>query len=264
MAVIDGLTSYWSSDEAGGNPLLDAHGGRNLAETGGTIASAVGKVAGCRNYVVADGRYFATADDPAFSPGASSFTFALWTQLRSTGADRTMIGKYLTTTNQREYFLLYNNTSSRFEFRATDTGASSPSFSVFANSFGAPALNTWYYLVGGRDAALGQLFISVNGGTVDTAAMAPAVFNGTGQFQIGALGNAAATLLWDGLMDEIGYWGTKRLSAAEISFLYNAGNGVSYADIVAQASGGGGMLSPRVLGDSWANGPRPLLGGAWG
>ena len=234
MSLSTNFTSYWQSNEASGN-LIDSQGSNTLTETNGAIASATGKIAGCRDYVVANARYFSINDNASLSPGAGSFTFAFWAQLRSTGADRVAIGKYSTTGNQREFMFLYNNTSNRFELRTTDAGTSSPAFSVLANAFGAPSLNTWYYIVGGRDGSTNELFLSVNAGTENTTSSVPAVFNGTGPFQMGALGVTGGSLYWDGLLDEIGYW-NRRLTAVEIAWLYNGGTGRSYAEILAEAT----------------------------
>jgi hypothetical protein len=233
MAVITNLVSYWPCNEASGN-LLDVHGSNTLTETSGTIDATTGKVGGARDFEVGDTEYFEIADNASLSPGDTTFTFAAWVQLESTGADRVVIGKYQTTSNQREYFLLYNNTSSRFEFRVTSTGASSPTGSVLANPLGAPTTGTWYYVVAGHDHVANQLFISVNAGTEDTTSYSAGVFNGTGAFHIGSLGTAGGAQHWDGLVDEVGYW-AKRLSAAEIAWLYNGGTGRSYTELVLES-----------------------------
>jgi hypothetical protein len=96
--------------------------------------------------------------------------------------------------------------------------------SAVANTFGAPSTGVWYFLVGFVDLDNDIIGISVNDGTVDTAAYtASSVFDGTAPFEIGRLGSSDN--IFDGDIDAVGLW-SRRLSTGEITALYNGGTGL--------------------------------------
>ena len=231
-AVIDNLVAYWSLDEASGN-AIDAATGNDLTETVGTIASTTGRVSTARDFEATETEYFAIADNADLSTGDIDFTIAAWVQLESKPAtEMDIVSKFETSGNQREYRMRYFNTTDRLTWTVDSNGATP----VTVSWGSAPSTATWYFVVAWHDSVNNVIGISVNDGTPVTSAHTVGVLNGTSPFHIGALGRAAATFYWDGLIDEVGLW-KKVLTAAEITWLYNAGNGRSYAEIQAEAGG---------------------------
>lgn len=223
MAVIDDLVSYWSLDEASGN-ALDAHGTNELTDTN-TVGAATGKVGGARDFTPANSEYFTRASNASLQTGDIDFSFAGWVRFDSVNEWPVVIGKDDSTT--REYFLARHNTLGVFYAQVfiNSTTASYVEWGSAANTA------TWYFVAFGHNATANDAWISVNAGTPVTQAWTSGVLATAAVFRIGARGDA--TNFIDGLIDEVGFW--KRDIRSDLSWLYNAGNGRSYADIVAEA-----------------------------
>jgi hypothetical protein len=237
MAVIDNLVAYWSLDEASGN-AIDAHAAYDLTETSGTIASTTGKVGNARDFESGDTEHFRIADTADLRIADKAITIAGWVNAESFGANRDIFSKFETTTGGvAEYLFAYQNSPARFRFVVYDAAAGTTATQATADNFGAPSTATWYFIVAWHDPTADQIAICVNDGTPDTAAHAGGVRVSAAPLLMGARWNGTSeTLHWDGLIDEFGFW-NKVLSASEITWLYNSGNGRSYADIVAEAGG---------------------------
>jgi hypothetical protein len=120
--------------------------------------------------------------------------------------------------------------------------------------FGAFSIGTWYFVTVGHDAAANQIFATVNAGSPETAAHSGGILDAAQPFVLGDYLNGGGAA-FDGLVDEFGIWKTRTLSGAERTWLYNAGNGRSYADIVAE---GGpvtlalpGVFDPDLIPVAW-------------
>jgi len=227
MAIIDNLVAYYSLDEASGN-AIDAHGALDLTETSGTIDAASGKVGGARDIEAGDTERFVHADHADLSVGDIDFTFIGWVLFESLGGSRAVIAKQIAGAGTREYEIGYDSGANRLRFSVSPDGTAQTD--VDAGNLGAPATATWYFIVAWHDAVNDQIAIQVNNGTPDTAAHSTGVINGTNSFFLGARSNNANP--HDGLLDEIGLW-KRVLTSDERTWLYNAGAGRSYADIVA-------------------------------
>ena len=103
-------------------------------------------------------------------------------------------------------------------------------------SSGTPArvkaadLDVWYFVVGGYDSVNDYIWISLNAGAKVTVSQSVGCRDGTSELNIGCRGNHA-TGYFDGLIDEAFIF-DKVLSADEISWLYNSGNGRTYEDLL--------------------------------
>jgi hypothetical protein len=118
-----------------------------------------------------------------------------------------------------------------FRFSLANGPAFQNSDFISASTFGSPALNTWYFLVAWYDSVADTLNIQINNGTVDGKSNATGCFDSAKGFTLGDF----AFTPFDGLLDEVGIW-KKVLSAPERTWLYNAGAGRSYTDIVNEAN----------------------------
>lgn len=224
MAIGDSLVRYFSLDEASGN-AIDAVGGLNLTETGGTIASVAGKVGNARDNEHGDGTYFRTTSESDLRGGNTDFTWAGWINAESfTGFDP-VLGKWGTTDHEYLMWVGGGNTLNWTCAEADGTEVTN-SWEAFTLATG-----TWYFIVVWHDSVNDQIGISVNDGTPDTVAFPTGVDSTTQEFSLA--GNEEAGNKFDGLVDEWGFW-RRKLSASDITFLYNSGNGRSYAEIASK------------------------------
>jgi hypothetical protein len=242
MSMLDGLISYWALNEASGN-ALDAHGSNDLTDTN-TVGSASGKVGNARDFEAGSSQYFTLADNADLSTGDIDFSMAAWVKLESKSGQRTVVGKWNFNTSNREFLLEYITATDRFRTGLSSTGANQSFHS--ADTFGAPSLDTWYLLIFWHDSVNNVRGISVNG-VEDTTAYSSGVFDSNAPFTMGRI---ETTNHWDGLIDEVAF--AKRVwTPEERAWIYNSGNGRSYADWVATAATGGivgrGLTHSRKL-----------------
>lgn len=110
------------------------------------------------------------------------------------------------------------------ESGATDTTAATPNSMI--------ATGAWYFLAGWYDhtvGAHGTVYVQINNGTTYSTALSAAKGNGARYVAIGDLGHADVAFGdFDGGVDEVGIWNTA-LTADQRTALYNAGNGLAYA-----------------------------------
>jgi hypothetical protein len=223
---IAGLTAWWRLNESSGT-RADAHGGNALTDNN-TVAAAAGKHGQAADFEADNSEYLSRADNAALSLGDVDATLGAWARLESKGAARTILGKFESSGNQREYRLLYDSALDRFVWSVSSDGTSGGEVTVRADALGSPATNTWYFLVAWHDAAGNQLGIQVNNGSGNTAAQSAGIFDGTAAFRIGAAGGPSQFM--DGRVDEAFLY-KRLLTAAERAWLYNSGAGRHYLDV---------------------------------
>lgn len=238
MALTDNLIAYWSLDEASGN-AIDAHSTHDLTETSGTIGSASGKVGNCRDFEAGDTEWFEIADNADLSLADEDFTFSAWVQLESKGAMRCILTK--DNGSAGEYYFQFDNAADRFELEIWNGPGYANKGEIQANNLGSPSLSTWYFLVAWYDASANTLNIQANNGTVDSVSFSGGTQNNTGKVY---LGSSVYDQVWDGLIDEVGFW-KRVLTSDERTTLYNAGAGLAYPF---GGGGGGATFSELVNG----------------
>jgi len=124
--------------------------------------------------------------------------------------------------------LWYFEFVNRFQFRVSSDGTAETSQD--ANTLGAPAINTWYLIVGWHDSVANTINIQVNNGGIDSTPHATGVFDNVYSFRIG-MGRATWT---DGRIGPTMFWksaagGGGVLTAAQRTQLWNGGAGLPYA-----------------------------------
>jgi hypothetical protein len=124
-------------------------------------------------------------------------------------------------------------------------GASTTTLS--ANAFGSPTAATWYFIAFNYDAAADLMSMSVNDGTVNTAAQTGGAFSGTAIFTVGAIGNPAN--YFHGRIDQLGLTTAgNSLTTTDITYLYNASTGRTWAEILtAPDSTSQGSLAMKLI-----------------
>lgn len=208
----------WKLEEASGS-RVDKKGGHTLTDNN-TVTQADGKVGKAASFAAASSEYLSITDNAALSGGDRSFTIAAWLYTESQAAAMEAVTKWHPTGNQREYALEYLDSSDRLRFLITQDG--STQVVATASNFGAVPNQTWMFVVAWHDATANTINIQVNNGTANSTAHTTGVLDGTADFVIGALGNAST--FWNGRIDEVTFFNAV-LTAAEKTWLYNAGNG---------------------------------------
>lgn len=224
--LLNGLVDTWPLNEQS-DARLGIHAGLHLTDNA-TVTGADGVGSLASQFTNANSEYLSRADEAALSIPSIDFTVAAWVYLDSTSANRAIVSKYNTTGNDREYLLFFRNSDTRFVFNVSVTG--SDAFAAVANNFGAPSTATWYFVTAWRG---GELGISVNAGTADTATNRTPR-DGASTFVIGAT-NQGGGEYHDGRIQRVGLW-KRKLTANEITYLYNSGRGRDYPWIAQHCS----------------------------
>jgi RHS repeat-associated protein len=217
--------AWWSLNETSGT-RNDSHGGNHLTDNN-TVTSTTGMQASAAQFTSSSSEWLSRSDNTALSTGDIDFTICGWMKLNSKTTYRGLVSKFETSTNNKEYYLGYASDLDRFQFVVSNNGTATGS--VVANNFGSPATATWYFVCAWHDAAANTINIQVNNGAANSTSWSSGVYNGTAPFNLGRIGGGT-TSYHDGATDEVVFY-KRTLTAAERSWLYNAGSGRTYTDL---------------------------------
>jgi hypothetical protein len=225
MALTDNLVAFWELEEASGN-RTDAVASIVLTDVN-TVTSAAGIVGTAASFNQVSAESLTVADNAALSMGNIDFTIQAWVRFIDVASTHVVICKGAAVNSTLEY-ALYGDSSPDLVFRIDDGSATLPTVRKTNISD-----STWYHVIAYHDSVNNLIGIIVNDGTPATTATSIGSQDTAQVFTIGDDGNSR----WHhGLIDQVGIW-KRVLSAGEITQLYNAGSGLSYA---AMAGGGGG------------------------
>ena len=223
MALTDNLQAFWELDN-----VNDAHGSNTLTNIGSTTFAAA-KVGNGADFVPASSQYLSIADNAALSTGNIDFTIQAWVKFDDLSATRVVLAKSDGVSATIEYGL-WGDAGGNLNFRITAGGFTTLQWSSTISTA------TWYHIIAYHDAAADVIGLVVNDGTpVTTTTGGSTPLDDTQAFRIG-VDDASTGRFMDGLVDQVGFW-KRKLLGAEITQLYNSGNGLSYAAM----SGGGGV-----------------------
>jgi len=219
MALVTNLVAFWELDN-----VNDAHGANTLTNTG--PASFVAANVGNGVDITGASTYLSIADNAALSTGDIDFTIQLWAKFDNLTATRGVLGKCdnLGIGGDLEYVIY-----------TTDTGFArlrlyNGSSFVTLETTSPLSTATWYHIIGYYNAATNTAGLIVNDGTPVTGSYSPGPWDTGNSLYIGT--DFPSVNPFDGIIDQVGIW-KRVLSAAEITQLYNGGNGLSYAAISA-------------------------------
>lgn len=189
-----GVVEHWAGNEASGARLASISSANDMTAVNAPTSAAGLVYPTARQYTAASSQYHSLADNAAVSWGNVEAWVAATVLLDSKGAFRTIAAKRTNSgANNTEFTLVYNNSNDRFEFYIGDAVAAIAG--VTANTFGAPSLATWYFLLGYRIA--GTMALSVQGGAFDTASTSNVPPDTAAPFIIGAQ-QSTPTFFMDG------------------------------------------------------------------
>jgi hypothetical protein len=186
-----------------------------------------------RQYNAAANEYHARpGDDAIFSIGDNDFTIAAWVYFDTIGAWRSIASKYGGSGYYEYYLVLHSTNIFRFAVSANGTNVSS----LYASTFGAVSINTWYLAVVWLDSTASTINIQINDGATDSAVWIASLFDGAFPFELGRHGSGAGEM--NGRIGPTMFWksaagGGGVLTAAQRTALYNAGAGLPYESFTA-------------------------------
>lgn len=218
---LTGLTAHWKLNEASGN-RADSSGAGNTLTDINTVTQNTGKINEAAEFTAANNE--GLRGSSVIGALTADRTFVGWVYLTDKLAVYTLFSKWNTVAGT-EFNCRYNSVTDRFEWVKGDD-ASSLLEAVKADTFGSPTAATWYFICCTYTNSDKKFRISVNNGAFDVGANTgnPAVENGL--FYLGRLDDVASLPL-NGRIDSFSVF-NRILSSAEITALYNSGNGIDY------------------------------------
>jgi hypothetical protein len=223
VALVDDLVSFWELEEAS-STREDAHGSNDLTDNN-TVTSGTGIVGTAASLAMANSEYFSHASNASLQMGDIDFTIAMWVNLASDGTVMKILAKDSGAANAQEYAI--DMPVAQFRF-LVDSSSATYVAQVAGGGGLPPATATWHFVVGWHDAVANTVNVCANDGAVaSTSTSGQAPVTGASDFNIGR--RQAGDFYTDGLIDQVGIW-KRKLTSDEITYLYNSGNGRSYAD----------------------------------
>lgn len=227
MSLLDSLSHYWALEESSGT-RYDSHGTKHL--TPRAVGSAAGQVGNAAAFSTVDDSRLHASGILAPTPGTYT-SVSLWFRLPATGGWGDLFSP-----GGGQAFRLYVDSSYRviaegksIQFGWVKTIASSP-----------VTLGVWHHVCwicgngtsgGGEGGVLyidGVLVGSEPDMFASYTSNASVYYCTIGNIE-NSFGSGGAAL--DGDIDEVGLWMERRFTEADVSELYNGGNGLSYADL---------------------------------
>lgn len=217
------LVSWWSLDETSGT-RVDSHGSNDLTDQN-TVLSTTGKQSNAASFVSANLERLIIASPTGLHFGDADFSACAWVYVDAITDNHVILGSGENTSGQVNWGLQINNATDQFKFLIPV--ASLTFETVEASTFGTITVDEWNFVYAAHDSANSKLLISVNDGTVDEQALTGTKQDFGTEFAIGSWGGATSPKYFDGDVDEAAVW-SRLLTAAEITELYNSGNGIAY------------------------------------
>jgi len=227
MAITDSLISFWELEEASGT-RNDSHGTNHLTDNA-TVTSGTGKVGTGAVFAVATQEYLSRADNASLSTGDIDFTVFGWFKptaaALTAGSTGSALVTKLTSGGVGEWHLRLDANNGTIRFAIWSSSVNRGEVSRTA----AAAADTWIFIVAQHDSVNNLVGISINGDAITTIATTGAPADTATGFTIGGWENPGVRN-FDGTIDQVGF--SKRLfTADEITWLFNSGNGRSYAEM---------------------------------
>ncbi len=215
------LEAYWRMEEADSQSRLDSAASHDLTQVGGVTQDAVnGKINNCAKFSGVN-QYLKSAALLDFT----DFTAAGWARVTTgTPSFPDIIARWNDFGDQKAWTVEYGTSDNKFKLFHSENGLSANSLATVVTT----ALDTWAFF---------GIRISRTNRTVDFRVNASDGVQVTSRdvkndslaaLTIGAsLSNLDVVRDLKGLVDEIGIW-SRILTNAELTALYNAGDGLAY------------------------------------
>ena len=247
MGLLDGLVAYYKFDETVGAVADDAHTGGYDGDITGAAINQTGKIDKAYDFDGTDGNDDVDLTNNAiwnttFAGADKKFSISIWLKI-DTNNNSIFFAKYADDgEDQRQFYMMIETATGKLRIIYTfDLSATAYRYIRGSTALAANGL-TWYHIVITYDGSIDtnngldrvQMYVYANAET-ETLEGNPGdlgdIPSGTGRAVIGA--NLSSNGLtsgynFDGIIDEVGIW-SKVLTHAEITSLYNSGNGLAYS-----------------------------------
>ena len=214
--LLDDLVAWWALDEATGTRVDSSASGYDLDEAAPVVGQVPGKIvdASSTAHQTSARLLISNATSPGLQPQDVDYTVAGWIRLVSLGNNAAAFSNYDLASAGHALWIPPGETNLYYSVAGTNLITFSPT------------LATWYHFVCYHDATGNIIGVRINDTTDYTIAHTTGIASGTEPF---LLHNYSATGAFsiDGALDEVGVW-NRLLTPAEITELYNGGNGIGY------------------------------------
>ena len=186
---LDAATSYTSEDAGARTATFNGNAQLDTAQRKFGVSSLL-----CDG----TGDYVTFPDSPDYEIGADDFSVEAWVRWSAdpTTSAETIVGKWTTTGDQREWILDYHSDTIRFGWTTDGTAGT---FASVASTTFSPTIDTWYHIRVER--ADGLIIIWIDGDVVHASANTATFFTGTGTLVVG--GNDSGTNDFTGWIDAV-------------------------------------------------------------
>jgi hypothetical protein len=226
--LLNTLISYWKLDVAPASVTPDAQGSNHLTlgtTGGGNPALATGLINNGMLFTAANLGFLTDANNATLQV-TSDFTWSLWVKLTTNAAPQVIISKGTNTPGVLDYRILFDPANG-FLFTVNDPNVAA---NYAYNPGSVIATGVWTHILAWWDSSDSKCHIRFNDTTTYTAAAATTVVQSLSNLYFGQ--DSANLNSVDGLVDEVGFW-KRKLTAGEITALYNGGAGLPYSSFTA-------------------------------
>lgn len=223
----DDVQAYWNLDESSGT-RIDSPGSSNLTENGTISSNATGGPDGgpCAIFDGGSANYLSIVDNAIVSVGDRDYSWAGWLYIDDLARLQTIMGKWTTTGNNREFIMDWQNGSTKMRLLSDADGATGNTTSMLETTT-AVSQATWHFVVAWHDAAANTINMQFDNGSINTlSTIGAGIHDGTAYFALGNFVDGPTRNL-EGRLAKWGIW-HKVLSSDEKTTLYNSGNGIDY------------------------------------
>jgi len=230
-----GLEAYLAYES--GALTTDSHNSHTLTNQN-TVTSVAGKVGNAANFVGASSQklYILDANCGALDVGDSSFWFSLWFKVTSTAGAQVLTNKF-TSATAGPWSLFLNGSTLTWRIFGTPTLADVTWGTAISTA-------TWYHVACWYTAGGGERGVVVNAGTPVTVASGVTAVASSGDLNIGGAAGAYTT----GNLDEFAIYLRAKPTADELTWLFNAGAGRTYAELSASGAKPMMMQAAALMG----------------
>lgn len=227
MALKTDLISWWDMEESSTDDRVDARGAHDLSPST-SVPNETGIVGNAVSFAHTLNRGLSTSTSSAFKPGSGDFSISAWVKLSTLTVKSNIFGRYEETNNDNQGFQFIVNATTGYLglYESSDGTALTNITSTLAVT-----IDSWKHCVVTRSGT-SLVFYLDNSKNTQSGGVS-SIYNSTLDAIAGMLTGASNT--WSrcaGPMDSLAYW-DRAITDAEVSTLYNSGNGLNYAGLPA-------------------------------
>lgn len=225
------LDAYWTFDENTGIIAADSILGTHELSGINTPTWGTGKINSGTDVELSSSEYWERAPGDLFPAFNQPYTFNLWIKPEAVGTTQFLLSKAgdPAVNYARYHISIYHGGTSAdhekifYDIHETDnTGRTAKSVTLAQNG-------VWMMITAKYDGGT-NMTLWIDGVLEATDEVGSFKDTGEQNFRVGAQSDDPVGGYFDGVIDEVGYW-TRALTPAEITQLYNSGNGIQYSDL---------------------------------